>query len=347
MRAAFTPTYGPAEVLEVRDLPAPTFGDHEVLVEVHASPVTAGDHRLRAADFPAIAALFGRLLLGVLRPKQAVQGTNFAGRVVAVGSKVTRYAVGDDVFGSTPHGAYAEYLAVPEDGPMARKPAGLGHDEAAALPYGAVTALHFLRDLGAVRPGEKVLVVGASGGVGRFAVQVAKHLGAEVTAVCSAGNFDLVRRLGADHVLDHRTTDFTRRPARYDVLFDVAGATTFSQCRSSLSREGRYLTLFVSIGVLLQMLLTAMRRGPRVKFAVANSDRSAMERVRELAERGVLRPVLAQSFPLKRIAEAHTARPVGTVIVTIRSSADVTSMPADLAAGGERGLEVAAFTPAG
>ncbi len=317
MRAAFTPVYGPAEVLEVRDVPPPTPGDHEVLVAVHASTVTAGDHRLRAADFPSISALFGRLVLGMFRPKQAVQGTNFAGRIVAVGRKVTRYAAGDDVFGATMHGAYAEYLTVSEDGPMARKPTGLGYAEAAALPYGAVTALRFLRDIGAVRPGDKVLVVGASGGVGRFAVQIAKHLGAEVTGVCSAANFDLVRSLGADHVLDHRTTDFTRRPERYDVLFDVAGTTTFSQSRQSLSRDGRYLTLLISVGVLVQMLLTSMRRGPRAKFAIVAGDRDEMDRVRELAERGAIRPVLGQSFPLERIAEAHAARTTGTVIVTV------------------------------
>lgn len=347
MRAALTPTYGPADVLEVRDVPPPTLGDHEVLVEVHASLVTAGDQRLRAADFPGISALFGRLVIGLLRPKQAVQGTNFAGRIVAVGREVTRYAVGDDVFGSTPHGAYAEYLVVPEDGPMARKPARFGYDEAAALPYGAVTALHFMRDLGAVRPGDKVLVLGASGGVGRFAVQIAKHLGAEVTGVCSAGNFELVRSLGADHVLDHRTTDFTRRPERYDVIFDVAGVTTFSRSRSSLSREGRYLTLLISIGVLLQMLVTGTRRGPRAKFAVVFGDRSRMEQVRDLAERGVLRPILAQSFPLERIAEAHAARAIGTVTVTIRSSAAVRSTPAELGGGGQRGPTVAAFAPTG
>lgn len=336
MRAALTPVYGPAEVLKVADVPTPTPGDHEVLVEVHASPVTAGDHRLRSADFPSLAAVFGRLLIGLFRPKQAVQGTNFGGRVVAVGAKVTRYAVGDDVFGSAMHGAYAEYLVVPEDGPMARKPANLGYDEAAALPYGAVTALHFLSDLAAVKPGDKVLIVGASGGVGRFAVQMAKHLGAEVTGISGASHFELVRSLGADHVLDHRTTDFTALPERYDVIFDVAGVTTFSRCKSVLTRQGRYLTLLLSAGVLAQMAITAMRRGPKAKFAIAESNRAQIERVRELAERGVLRPVLAQHFPLERIAEAHAASPAGTVIVTVRAPAAVPSAAADHGGRGER-----------
>lgn len=324
MRAAFTPTYGSADVLEVREIPTPTPGDHDVLVEVRASVVTAGDHRLRSADFPSITAPLGRLALGVFGPRHPVQGTNFAGRVVAVGRAVTRYAVGDEVFGSSMHGAHAEYLVVSEEGPMARKPARLGHDEAAALPYGAITALHFLRRLGAVAPGEKVLILGASGGVGRFAVQLAKHLGAEVTGVCGAGNFELVRSLGADHLIDHRTLDLARLPGRYDLIFDIAGVTTFSQIRAVLSPEGRFLTLLMSFGVLLQMLVTSLRRGPRAIFSIAAGDRRQMEEVAELAERGVLRPVIAQRFPLERIAEAHAAHPVGAVVVTM-GRAGVTS----------------------
>jgi NADPH:quinone reductase-like Zn-dependent oxidoreductase len=198
---------------------------------------------------------------------------------------------------------------------MARKPTPLGYDEAAALPYGAVTALHFLRDLAAVRPGEKVLLLGASGGVGRFAVQLAKHLGAEVTAVCSAANFELVRSLGADHVLDYATNDLGTE--RYDVIFDVAGVTTFSRSRAALSDAGRYLTLILSVGVLLQMLVTSLRRGRKAKFAIAFCNRNNMEEIRDLAERGVLRPVIARHFPLAQIAEAHAARERGTVIVDI------------------------------
>jgi NADPH:quinone reductase-like Zn-dependent oxidoreductase len=315
MRAAVTPTYGPANVLELRELATPTLGEGEVLVEVRASPVTAADHRLRAADFPSFSALIGRLIIGMRRPRHAVQGTMFAGRIVAVGPSVTRYAVGDDVFGSTDHGAYAEYLVAQEDGPMARKPAGLGYDEAAALPYGGVTALHFLRDLAAVRAGERVLVLGASGGVGRFAVQLAKHLGGEVTAVCSAANFELVRSLGADHVLDHATNELGHE--RYDVIFDVAGVTSFTRSRAQLTDTGRYLTLILSIGVLLQMLLTSMRRGRKAMFAIAFCNRRNIEEIRDLAERGVVRPVIARRFPLAQIADDHAARERGAVIVDI------------------------------
>src|SRR5262245_9213737 len=262
MKAAFTPTYGPADILETRDVPMPNVGAHDVLVQVHASPVTAGDVRLRAGDFPSFTKL-ARLVLGLFRPKHPVQGTMFAGRIVEVGAAVERYAVGDDVFGFTGHGAYAEYLAMPEDGAMAKMPSNMGYDEVAAVPYGAGTARYFLRDLGAVKRGDRVLIVGASGGVGRFAVQLAKHDGAEVTAICSRKSFDLVSSLGADHVIDHASEDFARNGQRYDVIFDVAGVTRFGRARSSLTDKGRYLTLLISVCVLLQMAVTRIFGGRR------------------------------------------------------------------------------------
>lgn len=321
MKAAITHAYGSADVLQTRDVPTPTISDREVLIRIHASPVTAGDLRLRAADFPSFSVLPGRLMVGVFGPRRSVQGTMFAGRVIEVGGAVTRFSVGDSVFGYTAHGAYAEYLSMPEGGAMARMPAGLGYDEAAAVPYGAGTALHFLRDLGAVGAGDRVLIVGASGGVGRFAVQLAKHLGAEVTGVCSRSSFELVRSLGADHVIDYATEDFTQRGQRYDVIFDIAGATSFGRSRTSLTEEGRYLTPVLSVGLLLQVALTAMSGGPRAKFAVVLPDQDDMNQLRALLEQGVIRPVIARRFPLERIAEAHaeaeTGRVHGSVMVTL------------------------------
>lgn len=320
MKAAHTTTYGPADVLQMRDVPRPTLEPDEVLVQVHATPVTAGDVRLRTARFPSLSALPGRLMIGVLRPKHPIQGTMFAGRIVEVGSAVTRWAIGDDVFGSAMHGAYAEYLAMPESGAMAKMPAKMGYDEVAAVPYGAFTALHFLRDVAAVRPGEKVLVVGASGGVGRFAVQIAKHLGAEVTAVCGRESFELVRSLGAEHVIDHRTTDFARSGVRYDVIFDTSGVTSFGGSRASLTERGRYMTLLLSVGLLVHVLLTAIFGGRKAKFSVAMPAHDDLEELRELMERGVLRPVIARRFPIDAIADAHveveTGRAHGTVMVT-------------------------------
>ena len=321
MRAAFTPSYGTADVLVTRDVAMPALGAHDVLVRIHASSVTAGDVRLRSADFPSISAWPGRLMIGVRRPKNAIQGTMFAGRIVEVGAAVTRFAVGDDVFGNTMHGAYAEYAAIRENGAMAKMPAGTSYEEAAAVPYGAVTALVFLRDVGAVRPGDEVLIVGAAGGVGRFAVQLAKHLGAKVTAVCSRRSFELVRALGADRVIDHESEDFTQSGRRYDVIFDTADVTTFSRARASLTAEGRYLSLIISVGLLFQVAWTSLVGGPRAKFAVAMGSAADLDEVKSLMERGVIRPTIGQRFPLERIVEAHeaaeTTRSAGSVVVTI------------------------------
>lgn len=323
MKAIVTPQYGPSAVLESQDLPTPTLGEHDVLVRICATPVTAGDLRLRAADFPGISALPGRLMMGVRRPRHAVQGTMFAGVVTQVGPAVTRFAVGDDVFGATDHGAYAEYLAVPEAGRIAMMPAGVSYDEAAAVPYGAGTSLYFLRDLGKVRSGDKVLIVGASGGVGRFAVQLAKHMGAEVTGVCSRRNFELVRELGADHLIDYATEDFTQNGQQYDVIFDIADTTSFGRCRRSLTRNGRYLTLFISARVMAQMAWTSLFGGRRALFGIAMGTREATQQVRDLLEQGVISPVIAGRFPFESIAAAHTAaesrRLAGAVVVTVAS----------------------------
>jgi NADPH:quinone reductase-like Zn-dependent oxidoreductase len=321
MRAASTRSYGPPAVLEVTAIPRPTLDAHGVLVEVHAASVTAGDVRLRTADFPSISALPGRLLVGLFRPRHSVQGTMFAGRVVEVGSAVTRHRIGDDVFGFTDHGAYAEYLSVSESSAIARMPSGVSYEDAAAIPYGAGTALYFLRDLAAVRPGEHVLIVGAAGGVGRFAVSIAKHLGARVTAVCAARSFDLVRSLGADDVLDYASTDFTRDDDRYDVVFDIANASSFLASRRTLTTRGRYLTLTLSVSLLVFILSSALLPGRRAKFGIAIPSADVMEEIRMLTERGVLRPVIAKRFPLEQIADAHayseSARSAGSTIVAL------------------------------
>jgi NADPH:quinone reductase-like Zn-dependent oxidoreductase len=325
MQAVSTRSYGPPAVLDLTRLPVPGLRDHDVLVEVHATTVTAGDIRLRTADFPSISALPGRLMVGAFRPRHRVQGTMFAGRIVDVGNAVTRYCVGDDVFGYTDHGAYAEYLAIAEDAAFARMPSALSYDEAAAIPYGAGTALHFLGDLAAVREGEHVLVVGAAGGVGRFAVSIAKELGAKVTAVCSRRSFELVRSLGADHVIDYTTTDFTRDRDEYDVIFDIAGASSFSEARRALTPTGRYLTLTLDVPVLFYMAWTALFEGRRAVMGIAMPSAGSMEEIRALAERGVLRPLIAERFPLERIVEAHTSaarsRSAGSTIVTRSSDA--------------------------
>jgi len=319
MKAITQRTYGTPDALTFGERERPGVGAHDVLVEVHASAVTQADRRLRAGDYPGIAWLPGRLVMGLTGPRKAIPGTAFAGRVVAVGPAVSRFAVGDDVFGSVLHGAYAELVAVPETGGIAPMPKGLTFEEAAALPYGAVTARYFLRDLGKLERGQRVCILGASGGVGRFAVQLAKHLGAEVTAVCSRRNHDLVRSLGADHVVDYEREDFRETERRYDIVLDTLGVSRFDRCRRALSPTGRFLTLIVSARGLVQMLRTAIFGGQRALMGVAAVRRQHLDNVRELVETGAMRPLIDRVFPLERIADAHarleSGRTQGVVVV--------------------------------
>lgn len=320
MKAAINIQYGGPEVLSSGEVPRPTIKPNQILVQVLAADVTEGDRRLRAADFPGFSAVFGRMMFGVFRPRNSVGGTNFAGRVVEVGAEVTGFAVGDDVFGGVAHGAYAEYLAVSANEAIAKMPAGTTHAEAAALPYGAVTALVFLRDMAKLQPGERVLVVGASGGVGRMAVQVAKHLGAHVTGVASRDH-DLVRSLGASEIIDYTQEDFTRSGKTWDVIFDATEGDHFRSFRTALTSTGRYLTLYMTVRVLFEMAMTAMRGGPRAIAGVAMGDADKLNDVRTLVEQGALRSVVAERFSLEQIGRAHASlensRPRGSVIVEV------------------------------
>ncbi len=319
MKAATTPNYGPAHIIQLAGRPRPIANDYEMLVEVEASAVTAGDVRIRSADFPGISAVPGRMLMGVSRPRNDIQGTMFAGRVVEVGAEVKRFAVGDRVFGSVPHGAYATYVKVDEDSTIALIPDDIGFVEAAAVPYGAVTALHFLQDLADVQPGERVLIVGASGGVGQYAVQIAKYLGAEVTGVCSASNAERVLDLGADRVIDYEVEDFRKSRETYDVIFDIQGVTGFWQTRNILSARGRFMTLLVSFAVLIQMAATSILGGKRAIFGVAMGGPDQLARVVDLISRRAIRPVVGDIFPFDEMTQAHekvqSRSSNGTVIV--------------------------------
>jgi len=319
MLAAHTPFYGSPDVIELRDIPTPELGADQLRIEMAASMVSAGDRRLRSADFPGISAVPGRLMMGMTGPRNAVQGTTFAGRVVEVGADVTRFAAGDEVFGIAEHGAYAEQLVVTEASPVVRRPEGLSAIDAVTLPYGAGTAWSFLTDVLALRVGERLLVLGASGGVGRFAVQLGKHLGAHVTAVCSASQAATVQELGADRVIDYGRTDPLAGDARYDAILDIADATTFARARRVLTPEGRYATLFLSVGALAYAAWTALVGGPRAYVAVAMPSKELVQTLGELAQQGVVRPRIAAQVPLHEIARAHhlaeTAR--GEVVVTM------------------------------
>jgi NADPH:quinone reductase-like Zn-dependent oxidoreductase len=308
MQACIYETYGSAEVVKVGEVATPEPRADEVLVEVRATSVTTADWRFRASAFPGAFWLPGRLMVGLFRPRKGILGMDFSGVVTAIGRDVTRFAVGDSVFGATNpfrRGAHAEYVAVEESGAIVHKPSSLSHEQAAAIPFGACSAQAFLGDFAALKPSQRVLIVGASGGVGVWAVQVARQLGAEVTAVCSTRNVELVRSLGAHHVIDYTLGAIIGGDATYDVIFDAVGVTTFRECKPALTETGMYLPLTCGMREMVQALLTLGGRGKRLKFATSSNTRAGLELTLRQIEAGALRPVIDQVYPMDQIAEAH------------------------------------------
>ena len=309
MQAMTYRRYGPPEVLELRHVPVPAPGAGEVLVRVHAAGIDVGVvFTLTGSPLPI------RAVTGLRRPRRPVLGRALAGRIAAVGPGVTRLRVGDEVYGEITGGAYAEYTVAPED-LLAAKPAGLTFDQAAAVPVSGTTALQGMRDAGAVRPGQRVLINGASGGVGTFAVQIAKALGGEVTAVCSARNADLVRSLGADHVVDYAREDFTRAGERYDVLLDLVGNHPISASRRALAPAG---TLVLSAGPpapSIRRTIAAYAMSPFVGHTlaplVARPRRQDLDALSEMVEAGQVAPVIDRTYPLDEVPEALRRQAAG------------------------------------
>ena len=325
MRAAVTTRYGPPEVVEVRDVPAPTPADNEVLVRIRASSVCYGDRMLRSGP------LLIRLLSG-FRPRHPVLGVDFAGTVEAVGSNVTRFAPGDAVYGARgdKFAAHAEFACVAEDGFLAPKPATMTFAEAGTVFVGAACSLYFLRRAN-LKPGERVLVHGASGSLGVFAVQLAKHFGAHVTAVCSSANRDLVRSLGADEVIDYTAQDFTGGGLVHDVILDLLGKAGFPRSLRALKPGGRYLLIGFSGG--LTGIARALAAGGMVHLSgrarfvtgAAAPQQADLVFLRELIDAGKLRTVIGRQFSLDEIASAHryadTGHKIGNVAVLIGDQA--------------------------
>ena len=309
MQACIHETYGTADVVRLGEVERPTVKAREVLVKVHAGGVTSADWRLRAAAFPPGFKLAGRLMFGLFRPRNRVLGMDFAGTVAAVGRDVTRFRIGDRVFGATSpmrRAAHAEYAVVEESGAIVRTPVGLTDQEAAAIPFGGNAALAFLRDFGRLRPGQRVLIVGGSGSVGTWAVQIARHLGAEVTAVCSARNLELVRSLGAHDVVDYTSSEPLGPPGeKYDLIFDTIGVTSFASCRDKLAENGTYLPLNPGPREMWQALLTSRSKGKRVKYGLSQNTRAGLETLVGLVESSVLKPVIDRVYPMAQIADAH------------------------------------------
>ncbi len=305
MKAIVQSKYGsPENVLELRDIDAPVVRDDEVLVRVHAAGLHAGDcFTVRGAPFPV------RLATGLLKPKNGVPGYDLAGRVEAVGNNVTRFQPGDEVFGACT-GTCAEYACAGED-ELAHKPVNLTLEEAAAIPTSALAALHALRDVGNVRPGQKVLINGASGGVGSFAVQIAKSFGAEVTGVCSTRNLEMVRSIGADHVIDYSQEDFTQGTQRYELVFDNVENRSLSDCRRALTPDG---TLILNSGSgahgvgLLVRLMKPLLLSPFVRQNLrrylSTPNHEDLVALKDLVESGKLKPVIEKTYPLTDTAAA-------------------------------------------
>lgn len=324
MRAAIYHRYGNSDVLQITAINDPTIKDRQVLVDVHASTVTTADWRFLTSDFPKGMWLPGRLMTGLFRPRNPVLGMEFSGVVHSVGARVSRFAVGDSVFGFASGGAHAALLAINDDAPIAAKPAVLSHAEAASLPFGASTALVFLRDFAKLQSGQRILIIGASGGVGVHAVQIAKQRGAHVTAVTSTANVDLVKGLGADLVIDYRTRNVADVGETFDVVLDTAGITTFDQAKPLLADKGLFLPLEYGIGDLLMAPVRALSpSGKHMKLRVSNDSQTLIEEIAALAESGALKPVIDSRYRLDDIARAYdrvaSRHKRGSVVIEVKS----------------------------
>jgi len=325
MQAFVYRRYGGPEVVELADVPKPVPRANEVLVRIRATTVTSGDWRVRTLHVPPGLGLVARLALGITRPRQPIMGSEMAGTIESVGKDVTRFRTGDEVFGfpGGAMGCHAQYRAMPEEGRLARKPANLPFEEAASLPFGASTSLHFLRKA-AIKPGDKVLVIGASGGVGTAMVQLAKHFGAEVTGVTSTANLALVASLGADKVIDYTREDFTARGETYDIVVDTVGKISFARCKPVLKDKGRLLAVAAGMQEMLATLWAPLTGSQRVVAGPAEERAGDLPEIARLAEAGVLKPVIDRRYRFAQMAEAHayveTGRKRGSVVVSVEGA---------------------------
>jgi len=319
LKAIVCTKYGPPEVLQLKEVEKPTPKDNELLIRIHATTVTSGDVRLRSSTWAPWFWLPARIMFGLTRPRKATPGNELAGEIEAVGKDITKFKVGDQIYGIIWNvsfgGANAEYICLPEN-EVAIKPANMTYEEAAAAPIGGLTALVLLRK-GKIQSGQKVLVVGASGSVGTFAVQLAKYFGAEVTGVCSTTNIEMVKSLGADKVIDYTKDDFTRSGQTYDIIFDAVMKSSFSRCKSSLKQRGVFITVDWP---LLQAFWTSIVGSRKVVFGIANRIED-LSFLRELIEAGKIKSVIDRCYPLEQTAEAHKyvdkGRKKGNVVITV------------------------------
>ncbi|HET8842519.1 MAG TPA: NAD(P)-dependent alcohol dehydrogenase [Ktedonobacteraceae bacterium] len=322
MKAILATAYGSPEVLQLKEVEKPLPKDNEILVKVFATSVTSGDVRVRSFTVPRSFWLPARLTLGLRKPKKAIPGMVVTGEVEAVGKEIKAWKNGDQIYAYDLMrlSAYAEYVCVPENSTMVFKPSTITYEEAAAIPFGGVTALDFLKK-GQIRSGQHVLIYGASGSVGTFAIQLAKYFGAIVTGVCSTANVKLVQSLGADRVIDYTREDVTRSGETYDIIFDTVGKSSLSGCLRLLRKDGSYLQAVTGPAQLLRMWWASLRSGKTLLGGTAVPKTEDLLYLNKLIEMGKIKPVIDRCYPLEQIVEAHRyvdqGHKKGNVVITI------------------------------
>jgi len=324
MKAIVWTKYGSPKVLQLKEVEKPTPKDNEVLIKIYAATVTAADCELRSLKIPILFRLPLRIYVGLRKPKRiTILGQELAGEIEAVGREVTRFKKGDPVFAATffRFGAYAEYVCLPETYPEL-KPANMTYEEAATIPTGGINGLHFLRTAN-VQPGERVLINGAGGSIGTYAVQIAKSFGAEVTCVDSAEKLAMLRSIGADHVIDYKQEDFTKSGETYDVIIDVVGKSSFSGSVRALKPNGRYILGNVSLSGMIRGRWTPMTSGKKVIVALADYQAEDYAFLKELIEAGKVKAIIDKRYPLEQTAEAHRyvekGHKKGNVVITVQA----------------------------
>ena len=328
MKAILHSQYGSPDLLQFKEVDRPAPKDNEVLIAIHATTVSTGDCNVRNFTFVTKSMRpIAKLMFGIGKPwKARILGTELAGEVEGAGQNVTRFKNGDRVVASTgmAGGGHAQYACLPETGAVVIKPDSLSWEEAVAIPFGANTALYYLRHLGKIQAGQDVVIIGASGAIGSAAVQLAKHFGATVTGVCSGANVELVKSLGADTVIDYTREDFTKNGRTYDLIFDVVGATTFDRCQHSLKPDGVFLQNIMELSDVVRAVWTSIVGRKKIKGGVAIGNQKGMRLIAELAADGTLKPVIDRIYPLEQIAEAfkyvERGHKKGNVVITVAHS---------------------------
>lgn len=322
MKAIVATKYGSAEVLQLKEVEKPAPKNDEVLIKVYATTVTAGDCELRQFKMPALFWLPLRIYFGILKPRINVLGQELSGKIESVGKEVTEFKKGDLVFGSTQmrFGAYAEYVCLPSKYAIVIKPDNMSFEEAASLPTGGLNALHFIRKAN-IQQGEKVLIVGAAGSIGTLAVQMAKSAGAEVTCIDSTKKLNMLRSIGADHVIDYTQEDFTKSGKNFDVIIDVVGKSPYARTVKSLNQNGRFILGNPSLPGMIRGLWTSMTSDKKILFELAGYKKENLFYLKELFQAGKIKPVIDRSYPLKQMSEAHRyvdqQHKKGNVVITM------------------------------